>query len=536
MSFYLLHAGESLQKMTTGGALTNITLPSGTSLSGQRDRPARFAILSNQVIVVNAPSVNIVLDPTDLSMRVLTIDGPTTNLAAVSGGAGNLKGTYRYGYTFAILDGDTILTESPMSPLSDPTNFVNNSASLSSIDTSGTSGVNARIIYRTTSNGATFFEATRIANNSGTTTTDNTSDYDLALLASSEPKGNPPGHDGSDRFRIIVSWKDRLFASPLNDPDDVWISGNREIYSWSESRKFTVKTAGEDQWGVTAFMARRDELVIAKRRKLWKIIGDSPSNFEQILIADGIGCLTQNAAIVVRDTCYFMGEDGLYEYGNEGVKKLSRDKVEPWFTTDDYFDRAYFTDDGVDCPHLKYNQRYDKLELHLAPLGTDSIDRWVDYDIKQKAWFGPHRADNHTFLCAGTINDTNDMLIPVVGTAHGFLETQSPGVFSDTGQTILMDVVTKFHSGNTPDIEKYWGELAMLTKVEAAGDLTITPTIGGLDASAGVAITHDLTLGRERLPRLGTGRLCQLRFQNSENEQGVTIYGYEIPFHELGRR
>ena len=529
MPFYLLHAGTSLQKSTTAGVLTNITLPSGVTMVSTR--PIRAATLADTVVIVNATSRNIALNPTTLDTRLLGMAAPTAALTAVTSGAGVLKGAYRYKYTYAILSGDTILTESPMSPASTVTNFNNHAAALSGVTVSATSGVTHRIIYRTVAGGTEYFEAARIADNTTTTTTDNMADYDLALLAVAEEKGNPPGIDGTDRFSLIASWKDRLFASPNNDPDFVYVSGNRDISSWAESRRLTIQSKGEDSYGVTAFMVRRDELVIAKRRKLWKLIGTSPDDFELVLIADGVGAMVQEACVVVRDTCYFLGEDGFYEYGTNGVVKLSRDMVQPWFTTDTYFNRAKFANAFV-----KYNQLYDKVELHLANVGDTDINRWVEFDLKQRVWFGIHKTDAFTPTCAGAMDDSNGFSTPVIGGSNGFLYRQNQSAARDDTTAINMDITTKFHSGNTPDIEHFWDQVSVFNKVEAAGTLTVTATVGDLDASAQSGQSVDLTNDRTVLPRLGYGRFAQLRFQHSTDNQSVTIYGYEIPMFEVGRR
>lgn len=529
MSFYLLHAGTALQKCSVSGTLTSITLPTGVTMVSTR--PARAAILANQIVVVNATSRNIVVNPTTLATRLLNITGPAAKPTVASGGSGTLTGTYRFGFTYAILDGTTILTESPMSPLSDPITFSAQSAQLTNVTVSGTAGVTHRLIYRTVSDGVELYESTRIADNVTTTVNDNTSDYDLALLPVAEGKGNPPGVDGTDRFRLIVSWKDRLFASPANDPDYLYISGNREIYSWSEANRLTVQSKGEDATGITAFMVRRDELVIAKRRKLWKLIGTSPDDFELVLIADGIGAVSQDACVVVRDTCYFLGEDGFYEYGPNGVTKLSREKVQPWFTTDTYFNRAYFN-----VAFAKYNQLYDKVELHLAAAAATTINRWVEYDLKQREWFGIHKTDAFTPTCAGAMDDTNGFSTPVIGSSAGFLYRQNQSTAADDGTAIDMDITTKFHSGNAPDREHYWDHPSIINKIESSGTLTVTATVGDLDASAQSGQSVDLTNDRTVLPRLGYGRYCQLRFQNSTLNVPVTIYGYEIGYFEVGRR
>lgn len=530
MSFYLLHAGTSLQRSTAGGILTTIALPAGQYMVSSR--PIRAAALAGEVVIVNAVSRNIVLNPADLSTRLLSITGPAAALTAAASGAGNLKGKYRWGYTYAIINNGIILTESPMSPLSNPVDFNNHSGSLSAVTTSSTAGVTHRIVYRTTDNGTELYESERIANNSGTTVTDNNSDYDLGLLPVAEGKGNPPGNDtNGDRLRLIVSWKDRLFAAPHFNPDYLYISGNREIYSWSETDRLTVPSKGEDSTGVTAFMARRDELVIAKRRKLWKLIGTSPDDFELILVADGIGAMNQESSIVVHDTCYFLAEDGFYEYGTAGLKKLSGERVQPWFTTDTYFNRAYF--DNAFC---KYNQLYDRVELHMVPAGGTTLTKWVEYDIKSGAWFGLHTTGSFTPTCAGAMDDSNGFSTPVIGSSAGYLYRQNQTAAADDASAIDMDVTTKFLSGGNPDYEHYWDQPTVLNKIESSGTLTVTPKVGDLDASAQSGQSVDLTNDRTVLPRLGYGRFCQLRFQNSTINIPVTIYGVEIPFFDVGRR
>ncbi len=70
----------------------------------------------------------------------------------------------------------------------------------------------------------------------------------------------------------------------------------------------------------------------------------------------------------------------------------------------------------------------------------------------------------------------------------------------------------------------------------SSGTLSILPYVGTLGASAGTTISADMTLDRQKLRRLGRGRLCKLVFQHSTAGQDVELYGYELPFFELGRR
>lgn len=530
-AYYLVHAGTTLYTVNADtGAVASVSLPAGVTLDSTKR--ARFAILERQIVGVNAFSRNIVFDPVTATTRLLSISGPGSSVPTLAvGAAGDPTGTYRYKVTFAIISSGVVLTESPFSNTAGPITVASQRIDLSSIPISGTSGVNARRLYRTTNGGTEYFLVTTINDNSTTTYTDNTSDYDLALLPTADNLGNPPGVDGTDRLRLLTAWKDRLWGAPTNTPDRVYFTENRVVYGWAPANFITVKPGGQDLIGVTAFMARRDDLLIGKRRSLWMVRGTSPSDFQVIQIAEGPGPLSQDASLVVRDRAYWLAEDGLYEYGPEGVTNLAREHVYPWFTTTDTFARGEFNN-----AFAVWDPEYDIINVHLAPVGSTDITRWASYDLRRRTWLGPHKTDAFTPTAAGPIEDSNRMLAPFIGGSNGHLYRRVSTSATDNGTAIDFDVTTKFHSMNTPDVDKYFGELAAISKIQGSGTLTITPSVGGLDASAGTAISHDMTTGRQRLRRLGTGRYVKLRLRNSTDAVPVEVYGFELPYHELGRR
>ncbi len=530
MPFYLVHAGTKLYRVGVGGDPVEISLPSGVTLTSAR--PARFSVLNREVLVANACSANFVVSPLDLSTRLLNIAGPGSSVPTLgSGGAGVLTGEYRYRVSYRIMSGSTVLTESPLSDIAGPITLASNDVDLSSIPTSGTSGVNARGIYRTTNGGAEFFLLTTIADNSTTTYTDNTSDYDLALLPLAHTLGNAPGVDATDRLRLVTSWKDRVWGSPALAPDRLHYTENRVIYAWGATQFVGVQPAGQDLVGVTALAARRDDLVVGKRRAVWIVRGIPPDTIQMIQIFEGPGPLSADACIVVHDVVYYLGEDGVYQISGTGIENISAPSVHPWFTTDDFFNRALFN-----RAEMQWNPQFNTIKLLLAAAGSTTLDRWVTFDLRTRQWLGPHRTAALTHSAVGLMEDENGILRPVVGGTNGHLYSDNSATASDDGSAIDFDVTLKAHSMNTPGIEKYFGELDIISKIEAAGTLTLTPTVGGLNASAGATISHDLTTGRQRLRRQGTGRYWKLRMQQATNNQGCEIYGLELPFHELGRR
>lgn len=531
MAWYLVHSSASLYKMNTTGSWSTLSLPSGVTVD--TTKRARVALLNRWAIVVNAPSVNLQIDADTQTAYKLTLTAPATTASLATGSTGTSYpyGTYRYAYTYAITTGSTVISESAMSPTAGPITVNKQAVVITDISTSSDTQVTARILYRTATGGVDFYKVTTIADNSTTTYTDTATDYDLSLVGVAEDKGDPPGSTTASYFRMIAAWKDRLWASPDDNPDRLYFSGRGEQYSWGEENYFVIQPEGADNYGITALAARRDELVVFKRRSIWKVIGTSVSDFQVIQVAEGVGCSGPEAVCVIRDTAYFLNEDGVYEYGPSGVQSISREQVHGWFSTDDYFNRSEF-----DNAFLKWNPQYDHLEVHLCPATTTSMQRWVTFDLKRRIWMGPNLTAAFTPTCGATVDDANDLLVPVMGGSDGYIYKQNSTVSTDAGTAITFDVLTKWFSGNTPDIHKYWGQPAVINKLETTGTLRWEDAVGELNASSNSTQSLALTSGRHRLLRQGVGRFMRFRLYNDENTQSLEVYGVEVPFHELGRR
>lgn len=608
MPYALVHAGSKLWKVDPGGNAVEVALPAGVTISSTRR--ARWAVLNQRVIMVHAPSVNLQIDG-NLVVRILSPRTPTSTVTAATGGAGSLTGNYQYKVAFAIMEGTTVVAESGLSDASGIVSPAAQEVDLSAIPVSSDPGVNARRIYRTTDGpGDSYFLVTTIQNNSDTTYTDDATDEAISIFPAEESLGNPPGTTDADYFEVISVWRDRLWAASNLNADRAYYSGNRIQYGWRSSQFVIAQPTGEDLEGITAFAPRRDELGVGKRRSLWKVIGDTPLRYQMIRVDANIGIWAAESVVVIRDAAYFLAEDGVYRWDGNGVKSMSRDTVHAWFTEDDTFNRALFAN-----AFAHYNQQYDQYELFLPAAGSTDFDRWVALDLGTGQWYGPHLTAAFTPSCASVLEDESGLLYPVIGGDDGLIYQQNQAAFTDNGSAIAMLLEMAPHTMGDPDITKFWGELTMYTKREAAGTLTIKRQTGDLDALSGpvsvssmtragstvtviTATSHDfgngaaitiaganeadyngvwtitrvdgttftfdigaavpatpatgtitallpirgditipLTADRTRTKRLGVGRVTQLTFSNSENNQGCEIRGYEVnPVEVLGRR
>lgn len=539
MSDLIVQGSSTLYKVATStGTATALTLPTGVTLS--TTRKPRFAVLNQWIVVVNSPTQSLAIDP-EGTVRLLTPRPPAHAPTAAAGASTGLTGAYKYRTSFIVQNSDgELLMESPLSPESLSFTAANQDISLTDVPVS-LDTISARRIYRTLSGGSdAYFHIADLDGNTSTTLLDANADSTVTLLPSMPGTlVSPPGTLPGIRFKIIVEWKSRLWAV-ADDPtlgDVVFCSETNKVYDWPN--QFVAYPTGMDSQGIIAFAKRRNQLGLLKRDGLWQIGGSSGKtgisadnvSISQIAF-DKAGCISPDTVVTVNDKSYWLGQDGVYQWDDNGVTNITNSSVAPWFQTDTYFNRSRF-----DNAFAKYNEIRDQYELHLANAGDSTENRWVALSLKTGGWYGPHLTSAFTPTHAAAAKDDDGLPLTLIGASDGVIYKANQSTFKDGSNTaISFDVTGPWHGGDAPDIQHCWLELSMLSQVEAAGTLTVTPTVGRLNSSAGSAISHTLTTGRERLRRLGDGALMRLRFTHATVSQGVSIYGYECPFFERGRR
>ena len=536
MAYYIAVGGGTVYKLTTSGTATALTLPTDITIS--TSRRARMAVLDEKVVIVNAPSRSVWIDRIG-TIRPLGLTPPVSPVVLSAGSAATLTGTYYVKQSFVTFDPDSLelIQESPMSPLSN-LGTVSSQCLLASGVAVSPDTITKRRLYRTVTggDGSTLFHWGDLDGNTATSYADDLADAKLSLLPAPDELGQAPGMTPGTRMTLIVEWKGYLWGVGDQDPDVLRRSKLNTIYAWPAEGTYDIQPVRYDQYGITGLIRRRDELGICKRNIIWKLVGSDPDTFELVKVRDslGRGCYAPDSVVVIDDVGYYLGGDGVYTWGPNGVDSVSDEKVRSWFTTDTYFNRAQFIN-----AFGKYNSKYHGYELHLAAAGSSNIDRWIFYDIARKTWFGPHKTDSFTPTCGGEFIDSDGIVIPVVGSSAGNIWKANQSGFTDgASDDIALSMTTAFHNNGTPDIEKLWGRFSLLSKIEAAaGNLAIAVKLGGLNASTDHTLSPDLRNGRQKFRILGRGRLLNLVFTETTAGQGCELYGYEInPVNELGRR
>lgn len=533
MPYTVIQSGTALQFVDAAGALTSLSLPS--TLTVTADVPPRWAIYQNYAILVNSASRPLTVDALG-TVRPLTPIAPKTAVVVAAGAAGTLSGSYgSLRYTFIIKDAiGNVIAESDFSPASNTVTISAQMLAVSGLELS-TETISARRIYRPTNGGAVLFPWIDVDGNTITTVSDDLSDAGLSLVAA-PILGTPP------RLTTIAEFRGRLFGVGDVDVDNIRYTEAGIQYAWPEDNILPIPPIGSDVYGIVAMLPRRDALGIARRNTLVQITGTGSEDsagipdFDVVILSKELGVESQESVQIFRDTAYFLWKDGVYTWGPEGIKCISdgmgdKGNVRSWFVTNSYFNSAMF-------PHAfgQIDPTHPHYRLYLASAGSNVIDRWIEYDINDGTWWGPHLTSLFSPTAAVNILDINNAVVPMIGGATALYQEQSTRT-DGASTAISFDVIGKRHAMDAPDLEKYWGELSLYGKVQSAGYLTTTSRVGTLSATQTIVQYFNMTLNRQRLGRLGRGKHCQLELTNNVAGQDVELYGYKIdPVNLIGRR
>lgn len=524
MAITLIQSGTDLQLLNDAGLVsTPLALPTGVTL--RTDVPPRMVVFGKYVILTNTPSQPLIIDAFGV-VRLLSPKAPRLApiLSAASGGS--LTGTYAgVRATFVTVDDSgNLITESDFSPPSNSQAVSSQFLVASNLDISPDQ-ITGRRLYRPTTLGAVNFQWVDLDGNVLTSVQDDLSDAGLSTV-SAPILGTPPD------LTLIAEYKDRLFGVGRIDIDDLRYTEVGLMYAWPADNVFPIPPVGSDSVGIRGLIPRRESLGIGRQNQLLQLTGSDDTTFAISRLSQNLGVSSQESVVVYRDVAYFLWEDGVYSWSDGGIQCLSDGKVRSWFTTDDTFNRSRFqyAFACIDPIHFKYR-------LFLYEAGSTSQVRWVEFDLIEQTWWGPHLTTAFTPTSSFIILDGNLVPKPIMGGFAGSLYGEQETRTDDPTTPIVIDVVTKPFSSNAPDLDKFWGEVTVIGKEQPAGAVDVTLSVGELDSDPSNVVQWDMTSARQRLQRAGTGKHLQIELQEGGVGQDVQIYGLEInPVNLLGRR
>lgn len=446
MASRFVQAGSSLYRQRTDGVSTVIALPqypTPVTLYGA-SRPLRATGFTYQdkpiTIFVNGGSEDFYVDTFGVA-RSLQLAPPMIAPVPSAGAGTGLTGVYKVAATFKVKDANgATLMESGLSPISVATSaLVNKTIALANIPVSADGSVNARGLYRTLSGGDVLYPWFDMDNNLDLTEDRGVADASLSVLGTNVTRyGQPPD------LSLVTVWNDQVWGVPRLQPDHVRWTDPRLFYGWSPDNEILAPPTNSDAYGVTALIPRRDNLGIAKRKRLYMVTGSGNDSFQRVGVSETLGFVSQESIVVIENEGYGLGETGVNVWSDEGIVSISDDQVQAWFTTDDFFNRSQFY-----RAQGRYCEDSDSYELLLCSAGSTTFDRWVSYDRRGKRWSGPHKTVGFTPTCCATgtslrglLDETSSPALTVFGASDGWLYKRDPNVITDGALDPTIDSVS----------------------------------------------------------------------------------------------
>jgi len=376
----IILAGGTDLKSYVSGSPSDLT----TSLTGSFfDFEEFYFYKTNYLVATNGQDFAFKYDGTTLTK--LSISRPTTSPTLTDTTGGTLTaGDYKVSVTFLRDNGSGEIQESnPCNTVS--ISLAGNRIALSSIPVSPDAQVNGRNVYVTRPNGAILYKATLGANATladNTTTTYNIS-TPVDVLINKELEYD---HDAAPKCYLTEKYKDRIILAGSPDfPDRVFISKSNDFQGnagqWyfpqgelDEANKLYF-SIGEK---VTTVKAYYDLVFIfGENGGVFTLSGNNESNFilSEVTNDDNVTSLSDRAALIQDNWCYFLARDGYYRTNGQIIQKIS-EPLSAWFDSNNQTLSEYNVDGfGVGLnqivPVAIYYKKLNQILLWVTQAGQN---------------------------------------------------------------------------------------------------------------------------------------------------------------------
>jgi hypothetical protein len=210
---------------------------------------------------------------------------------------------------------------------------------------------------------------------------------DIADLPGSPPTGS-----------ILRTHLGRLWTNDNARPDRLYYSQTSDHTIWGgtgDSGAIDIGVGDGDPVGITAiFPTFKGDLFVAKKTKLYRLVGQTPEEFQVIKVSDGIGCVSHNSVVAV-------GQDDIFWVSEKGVHSLQAVASYGDFTSNDVsvdIQRTFNEDiDRTRLPYVwgAYLENINSVAFTFTEesglnrsLTTSAVNNALYlFNVPQKAWY-----------------------------------------------------------------------------------------------------------------------------------------------------
>ena len=307
----------ALYYAVAGGTPSNLTLPSGTSLSAGQQ--FSFAVYGQWCFINNGVDTPIKVDQS-LVVTQWGIDAPLTAPTLLVAGTSTMVGTYYYTITFgnAVQEsGQGFNTTTQQTVYSLPITVTNQGVGLTSIPVSTDPQVTKRNIYRLGGANGTWNLVGTINDNTTTTYTDTLADGDVkqVLVVFRQP---PP------LARYITVHQGCIFCYGIDStPGTVYYSNFDEPWGFNLTVQSLPVGNGSLNDGPVGMASTGSVLSIINRDSLYSLFGNNQTNF-MVEFIERTGGTSERAIVSAYGSTWYLSQQGFYVWnGNASAQCLS---------------------------------------------------------------------------------------------------------------------------------------------------------------------------------------------------------------------
>jgi len=252
---------------------------------------------------------------------------------SIVAGGGPLSGKYSYYVSYYSEYGqDSALSASSV----ETTWTVNSQLVLAGIPLSSDSQVEGRKLWRTGGTLSTIMLVATIEDNVTTTYTDKIRDTDLTTVCTTADHASPQANIG----KWIEECDGRFWmAGDTDNPRTLYVS-RPGLYKEAWPVDYTIGFS-ED---ITGIKNINENLVVFTKKRNWKVVGDTPDNFDKQDMAWDGTCYSPESVRFFRGYLVLRGHDGIYITTGNDVPALLSGRIGDYFTLADTTAHAEVSD------------------------------------------------------------------------------------------------------------------------------------------------------------------------------------------------
>lgn len=349
-------------------------------------------------------------------------------------------------------------------------------------------------------------------------------------------------------FSVCTTHLNRVWTNDKTNKDRLHYSASGSHTEWngvSDSGAIDIRPGDGDPVGITAVFAYKGQIFVGKKNKLYRVVGDSPENFQVLDVSSGLGVESQGSiAAVDNDDVFYVSSKGVHtvattsNYGDFLSAFLSA-KIQPTFNE---FSRGLLRE----CQAV-YNPSINSVAFSFATGAATDCNQLYLYNVITKEWYRWPEVS-----CSSLVNyEIGDKPYIFAGTSDGRIVRTQNGTYIDfETQAIPYKIKTgTIYVDNNPlSIKMYkrfnlffrpTGSYSFVVKLKVDG--YAEQDIGFSQQGEGDELNQTFVLGSsilgftdyfapQALPIDGMGRGITIEIEHTGTGEQVEIHGFSLEY------